>query len=216
MIWLIVVLVLLAIIAVVAKEKLQALANKLNENQYRKKETLFTQAEQKFLAALEEAVKGKYRIFGMVRVADVIEPIARSNTSVRQTAFNRIQAKHFDFVICDPTDLRVVAAVELDDSSHARRNRRDRDDFLNQACKSAGLSLLRFPAKANYDAADIHARLAKEFESGGSPFPNLAKLCPNCGHNLVRIDGKEGALAGKSFWRCSRYPECRTVIPIVA
>ena len=213
MIWLIAFLVLLAIIVVVVKEKLQALANKLNENQYRKREVLFTQAEQKFLTILDNVIGDKYRVFGMVRVADVIEPVATAKSPGWQSAFNRIQSKHFDFVICDPDELRILAAIELDDSSHARRNRRDRDEFLNQACKSAGLPLIRFSAKANYDAAEIHARLTKEFESGESPFQNLVKLCPNCGQSLVRIDGKEGALAGKSFWRCSRYPSCRTVIP---
>jgi len=213
MIWLIAILVLLVIIAVVAKEKLQALTNKQNENQYRKKQALFTRSEQKFFIALDNALGDKFRVFGMVRVADVIEPIARIKSPGWQSSFNRIQAKHFDFVICDPSDLHVVAAVELDDSSHARKIRRDRDEFLNQVCKSAGLPLLRFPAKANYDTAEIHAHLTKEFETGESPFPNLAKLCPNCGQSLVRIDGKEGALAGKSFWRCSRYPSCRTVIP---
>jgi len=216
MFWVIAILVLLAIIVFVAQEKLKQVANKLGGKQYRRQESLFTPAEQKFLAALEAALDGKYRAFGKVRVADVIEPSAKKQTSGWHIAFNRIQAKHFDFVVCNPVDLRILAAIELDDSSHARKSRIDRDDLLNKACKSAELPLIRFPAKANYDAAAICTRIKKEFEAGESPLPNLVKLCPNCGHDLVRIHGKEGALAGKSFWRCSRYPDCRTVVPVTS
>ena len=35
-----------------------------------------------------------------------------------------------DFVLYDCTDAKVVAAVELDDRSHDRRDRRERDEFV--------------------------------------------------------------------------------------
>ena len=43
--------------------------------------------------------------------------------SERQAAFNRISSKVLDFVLCDPNNLAIIAAIELDDSSHKRNDR---------------------------------------------------------------------------------------------
>ena len=216
MIWLIAILVVVAVITLSFLGKQRRTANIRDESKYRRQNALFTEAEMKFLAALESALGGRYRVFGKVRVADVIEPIAARGTGSWQSAFNRIQSKHFDFVLCDPADLNIVAAIELDDSSHIRRNRRDRDDFLDQACKSANQPLVRFSAKAGYAAAAVQARLAEVIKLGEpAPPGKAARLCPNCGRELERISGGAGALAGRPFWRCSRYPGCRTVIPVL-
>jgi uncharacterized protein with PIN domain len=37
-------------------------------------------------------------------------------------AFNRINANHFDFVLCDKDELAVVCAIELNDKSHRKRD----------------------------------------------------------------------------------------------
>lgn len=39
---------------------------------YQKEPALFTAAERSFLGVLEQAVEGRFRVFGKVRVADVI------------------------------------------------------------------------------------------------------------------------------------------------
>lgn len=38
--------------------------------------------------------------------------------------------------------------------------------------------------------------------------------CPICQSTMVRRAGKSGALAGKNFWGCSRYPACRGTRPM--
>ncbi|MBD2109558.1 DUF2726 domain-containing protein [Nodosilinea sp. FACHB-13] len=91
---------------------------------------LFTQAETTFYHALQNATQSQYLVFGKVRVADVLKP-QTDNRGDWQRAFNKISAKHFDFVLCDRASLKVLAAVELDDSSHQRVDRVKRDDFLN-------------------------------------------------------------------------------------
>ena len=63
----------------------------------------------------------------------------------------RISQKHLDFVLYDRTDARVIAAVELDDRSHDRRDRRERDEFVDRTLVAAGVVLIRFRAAANYD-----------------------------------------------------------------
>lgn len=119
------------------------------------KEALFTNAEQKFLRALEEAVGEDYMIFGQVRLCDVIQTRKGLDRKSWGRAFAKIKAKHLDFVICDPEDLSILCAIELDDSTHERPDRKKRDHFLNHAMAAAGVPLHRFPTQRSYDPDEI-------------------------------------------------------------
>lgn len=105
---------------------------------FRLHETLFTPAERSYLGVLDQACAGRYRVFGKVRIADVISPAKGLDNSARASAFNRIKAKHFDFVLCDPQTLCVKAVIELNDKSHAKNHRIERDEFVRQTCADVG------------------------------------------------------------------------------
>ncbi|MBW2108983.1 MAG: DUF2726 domain-containing protein [Deltaproteobacteria bacterium] len=126
---------------------------------YEKQKSLFSPAERSFLGALEQAVGQNYRILGKVRLADVIRVKRGMSRSTWQSAFNQIQSKHLDFVACDPNDLTIQFVVELDDKSHAKAKRQNRDDFVDQALAAAGVPLFRFPAKQAYSVHDIRSRI---------------------------------------------------------
>src|SRR5690554_3111749 len=131
-------LVLLAI-AAIAIEVLKKQTPKKGQHKYKQLDDLFTPAEKSFLLALEAAVGNKIRIYGKVRVADILTPDLSRQAKTWMTAFNKISAKHFDYVLCHPKTLKVLATIELDDKSHNKSNRRARDKFLEDACKSADL-----------------------------------------------------------------------------
>lgn len=40
------------------------------------------------------------------------------------------------------------------------------------------------------------------------------QLCPKCGSLMVMRTARQGASAGKSFWGCSSYPQCRGTVAI--
>lgn len=40
------------------------------------------------------------------------------------------------------------------------------------------------------------------------------QLCPKCGSLMVMRTAKQGANAGKFFWGCPSYPQCRGIVPI--
>lgn len=111
---------------------------------------LFSAAERSFLGALDEAVGPDYRVFGKVRVGDVAAVKSGLTNSARQAALNRIAQKHFDFVVCRASDLAMVCAVELNDSSHASRQTQARDDLLNKVCATIKLPLLLVTAQRAY------------------------------------------------------------------
>lgn len=127
---------------------------------YVKSASLFSAAERAFLGVLDQAAPAGYRVFGKVRVADVVNVMKTANRKAWRRAFNQISAKHFDYVLCRADDLSVACAVELDDKSHARPDRKKRDDFIDEVCSVTGLPLLRVAARHAYSAEDIRQQLS--------------------------------------------------------
>jgi very-short-patch-repair endonuclease len=120
-------------------------------------ESLVTAAEQRFYEALDEAVDGRLMILSKVRVADLLS-VTSENRSARYRIFRSIASKHVDFVLVEARDLRPLAAIELDDSTHRRRDRRKRDELLDDLFAKAKLPLLRFKTASTYNRRSIEAR----------------------------------------------------------
>ncbi|WP_186764481.1 DUF2726 domain-containing protein [Pistricoccus aurantiacus] len=130
---------------------------------YASRGALNTPTEQAFYAALHRAVGAQTMIACKVRLADVLKVRFRKRYSNDQRwwrYFRQISAKHVDMVLCEPRGGHVLLAIELDDRSHLRRDRRRSDRFKDRAFAAAGIPLVRFAASGRYDAQDIHARLA--------------------------------------------------------
>ena len=195
---------------------------------------LFTAAERSFLGVLDQAIGSEYRIFGKVRVADLLSVKKGGGRG----AFFRINAKHFDFVLCRPADLRPICVIELNDQSHERVARKGRDEFLTRACEAAGLPLIWYPAQRGYAVADVLARIREALpsqqdaasviaaaksslpEGTANPLPNqeaaesLAPSCPRCTNPMVKRVIKSGVKQGTEFWGCSKFPACRGMVTI--
>lgn len=152
-----------------------------NKGLYRSLETLASPTEQAFFQALEAAVAPYYRLFAKVRLADLIAVREGLSKSDWMRAFNPISRKHLDFVLCRPTDLSIVAAVELDDRSHQAADRQARDRFVDQALDSAGIPVLHYPARSKYSPQHIRKQLRQM-----ALVPARAKTvqCPLCGRRI--------------------------------
>lgn len=127
---------------------------------YQKESALFTPAERSFLGVLEQALGEQYRVMGKVRLADVLKVRPGLNGAVWQSAFNRIQSKHLDFIVCSAKDLTIQCAVELDDQSHDRAKRQARDGFVDQALQAAGVPIVHVAAKRSYSVPEVQGALA--------------------------------------------------------
>ena len=229
-------LILIVVVAVVLAARLKP--QSVKGFPYKKNAVLFSPAERSFLGVLDQAVGDKHRVFGKVRVADVVSVKSMSDRRAWQRAFNRISAKHFDFVICTNNDLEIVATVELDDKSHGNRQRQDRDQFLAGLCESINLPLVRVPAQRAYSLSDLRVAVGAALTQGqagsGAPLDPLSDLtlepltgvlaeddgrsdgaieaipsCPKCRSPMVRRQVKAGDNAGREFWGCSTFPKCR-------
>lgn len=105
---------------------------------------LLTKNEWAFYKAIKPiADKYKLHIIAKVRIADIVSVKKGLSNKERSSAFNRIKSKHFDFLLCDPQNLAVKAAIELDDSSHDEIDRQQRDFFVDNVCETIKLPLIR-------------------------------------------------------------------------
>jgi len=113
-------------------------------------------AEKKFLSALDMFVNGRARICAKVRLADLVVPDAPYKSKAWFTAFNRVSAKHIDFVLVSSAGL-VLAGIELDDSSHSAADRIERDNFVGAVFAQVKIPLIRIPVRASYSREDLKA-----------------------------------------------------------
>jgi ssDNA-binding Zn-finger/Zn-ribbon topoisomerase 1 len=228
MISILAVVVVITIALAILRELLQGSRRVSKGFPYRKVKALFTPAERSFLGVLQHAVGNNATVFGKVRVADVVETAPHLKWRDQLRAFNKISAKHFDFLLCDKEDLSVACAIELDDASHNSKRRQERDEFLKGVCEAAGVPLIQIPAKSAYVISEVRGLLPRYLTVKDTPDPrpssapatlapeSTSKVCPNCSTVMVKRVAKNGKHAGKSFWACKAYPKCKTIEAINA
>lgn len=183
---------------------------------YRMRDDFLSAAELSFYRVLKLAVKDRAVILAKVNLADIFF-VAQPNEN--QAYRNKIDRKHVDFLACDLATMKPLFGVELDDKSHSRSDRVERDVFVDQVFQVAGLPLIRIPAKAAHDPTQLAAQLAEYLD--GQPINSVAEpvavtgsspICPKCGIPMVSRTASKGQNTGKQFWGCSNYPRCREVI----
>lgn len=218
------------VLAIVVVKLSQKQVAQPSEYPYRKLDVLFSPAERSFLGVLNQAVGENTQIFGKVRVADVIAPQKGLSRSDWQKSFNKISGKHFDFLLCNTSDLSVLCAVELNDSSHNSKKRKDRDAFLEGACQAANVQIIQIAARSTYNINEIQQSLAAYLPGSMSPDSTQEsveaiiehqpsgdeKVCPKCSSKMVKKIAKKGKNVGNEFWACSAFPKCRHIEAINA
>lgn len=125
-------------------------------------------------------------------------------------------------MLCDPKTLKPILAIELDDSSHRRPDRQERDAFVEKVFETARLPLARVPVRAAYDTRELAAILQAAMKTQPSvsrdshqpeSAANQTPTCPKCGVPMVQRVAKRGSTPGQSFWGCPNYPRCREMSP---
>lgn len=187
---------------------------------YRVRDDFLSPAELSFYKVLESIVGNKLAIQSKVRLADIFF-VARPNENMAYRA--KISQKHLDFLVCDPKTMKPLFGIELDDASHKRADRQQRDQFVNQVFHAANLPLLRFPAQHTYTRDEIVSKISPIFKQENAnvatPEPKKTKaasapLCPKCDIPMVVRTVKKGQHAGKQFYGCQNYPQCREMKPL--
>ena len=192
---------------------------------YRLRDDFLSPAEFAFYHALSAALDGSAIIAPKVNLGDLFFVVSpKENYAFR----GRISQKHVDFLLCDPQSMRPLAGIELDDASHGRASRQERDAFVDQVFHAAGLSLGHVICRREYELSDIRALLAeimgnntgtqpdanvktvpadypaRDHAAEKSPEVQSAPVCPKCGVTMVYRQSAHGP-----FYGCRNFPRCR-------
>ena len=192
---------------------------------YRRRDDFLSPAELSFYRTLSVAVDSHVHICPKVNLADLFF-VVKPNEN--QSARGRISQKHVDFVLCDAQSMIPLAGIELDDSSHARADRQERDALVDGVFAAAGLPLVRIPAAGSYSTEALALKLAGFLTRTPAAAPtttvappaqaagpgNTAPNCPKCGVPMVLRTAGKGEQAGRQFYGCPNYPKCREIRPV--
>jgi hypothetical protein len=130
-----------------------------NRLPYKRKRYILTSAEYRFYKALRLATGDQFIIAPQVHLEDLVE-VDHSEKNWR-TYHNKIDRKSVDFVLFDKQTVVALLAIELDDSSHRRPDRQERDGFVNSIFASAGLKLLHVPVREYYPVEELKAQIGR-------------------------------------------------------
>ena len=112
------------------------LYKKSKEADYFVKQRLLTQTELEYYEVIRSLISSQYVILPQINLASVIDKKGGSN--FRSELFRNI-----DFGVFDG-DLRPIFLIEINDNTHFRRDRKERDKKVNKICKKAGIPLVTF------------------------------------------------------------------------
>ena len=122
------------------------------KNLYNKKEYLLTQQELKFFKLIKNITeKNNLNIFSQVALYEIV-------TSKNIKDFNKIKSKTIDFVITD-VNSKIKLCIELDDTTHIKENRQQRDKFIEELFEQLNIKLIRIPVQSYYNLKDIEEKI---------------------------------------------------------
>jgi very-short-patch-repair endonuclease len=151
LIWLLVGLVILTGIVAIISELLFKKPER-QEYDYRARDAVMTKAEMRCFLVLEELVGEDFYIFPQLHLPAILDH--KVNGQNWRGAFRHIDEKSVDFVLCDKEHISPKLVIELDDWSHAREDRQERDREVERILAYAKLPLLRIT-----DTQDLRSKI---------------------------------------------------------
>lgn len=152
----------IVIILVIALAILKAVVERGEEREkpkysYTRKQFFLTRAEHECYDALIAAVGDKYHVFAQVHLPTILDNKVKGQDW--RAALAHINRKSVDFVLCDKAYISPKLAIELDDKSHERPDRQERDREVERILSDAGVPLLRLENKGRFDPQELAQRI---------------------------------------------------------
>lgn len=140
-------IIITAIILLVIK----VLYQKKKEANYFAKDRLLTTTEIKYYDLLRSLINEDFLILPQINLASVIDKQGGSN--FRSELFRNVDFGVFDY------NFRPLFLIEINDNTHFRKDRKERDKKVNEICKKAGLPILTLWVKDGINAQEINKKI---------------------------------------------------------
>lgn len=134
------------------------------KNYYKPKRYITTLNEMNFYKVLLEIAKElDYILFSQVSLYNIIKMKDNLDYSTHTKYFNKIASKSIDFVLVDKK-CRIKLCIELDDNTHKKKSRIERDKFINKLFKDLEIDLLRYPVYNTYYKETLKRRILENIK----------------------------------------------------
>lgn len=127
---------------------------------YKKKIYLTTKTElEMYKILLEICTKYNLILFTQVVLYEIVQVNEKPFTREHAKYFNKICSKSIDFVIADKETTRIRLCIELDDPTHKKKKRIQRDEFIDKLFEDLQIDLLRIKTCNEYNINQIESKI---------------------------------------------------------
>lgn len=132
----------------------------IDNETYHAKNYILSNAEMLFYDALIEATKNTYlQIWPKMGLKEIVYVKDSQGNKNPYKYFNKIDRKHIDFTLVNPKSGKPLLCIELDDKSHQKQNRIERDEFLNKVMQQADITLMHIAASRDYNVQELETTI---------------------------------------------------------
>lgn len=122
-------------------------------SQYSAKGSIMTECERSYFEAIREIVEPKYTVQPQINLASVIDK--KTHSQYRNELFRNI-----DFGVFDK-QFRLLVLIEINDQSHTKSDRKERDNKVKAICSEANIPLITFWTNYGVNRQYIKQRLSE-------------------------------------------------------
>jgi very-short-patch-repair endonuclease len=152
-IWIVIILIAVIVVILEAIFKKGTSQKDKSLYNYKRKDFLMSKAEHELFDILVEILGNEFYVFPQIHLSTILdENIVGQNWNV---ARRHIDEKSVDYVICDKVYIKPLLAIELDDKTHDRKDRIERDSEVERMLDGASFPLLRLRDYKNLSKDEI-------------------------------------------------------------
>ncbi len=134
---------------------------------YKARPYFFSNAEASFFHLLRQMTGENALVFPHVSLRDLVT-ITGIDKADYYRYYNQIDRKQVDYLLVNAKTLKPILVIELDDSSHQRADRVQRDTFVEKVLAVTQIPLVRVPVKQSYDPKELSAMFRKVLQPNPS------------------------------------------------
>lgn len=124
---------------------------------FKRKDFLLNIPERKFFESLQQIIPAEYVVFPQIVLSNIVK--VSSSRKEFWTYQNKINRKTIDFVIFEKQYLKPVIGIEYDGKTHNRKDRQERDEFVNRVLESAGIKSLHIKHQKNINFEEVKNKI---------------------------------------------------------
>lgn len=120
---------------------------------FKRREFFLNTPERQFFEGLQKIIPIEYIVFPQIVLSSIIQAsVDKKNFWTYQ---NKINRKTIDFVIFEKQYLKPIIAIEYDGKTHNRSDRQERDVFVDNVLKSAGIKSIHIIHQKNINFEEL-------------------------------------------------------------